>query len=77
MAYSPAERIKKLSQLERFLSREGMPVLLPAAIGLLEVYSACVVRFERLSGKQLETQWLVRGEKNLKKGNLPLSNSVS
>ena len=77
MAYSPAERIKKLSQLERFLSREGMPVLLPAAIGLLEIYSARVVRFERLSGKQLETQWLVRGEKNLRRGNLPPSNSVS
>ncbi len=51
--------------------------MLPAAVGLAEVFSARIVRFERLSGRQLQTHWLVRGESNLKNGSSPLSHSVS
>ncbi len=77
LGYSPAERLKKLSQLEALLSREGSPILLSAAVGLLEVYSVRLVRFERLSGRQVETDWLVRGERSLKNSAFPLSRSVS
>ncbi|HLG94305.1 MAG TPA: hypothetical protein VI546_05675, partial [candidate division Zixibacteria bacterium] len=57
---NPAERIKRLSQLERFLSRGDGPALLPAAGGLAEIFAARIVRFERLSGRLLKVQWLVR-----------------
>ncbi|HXF49461.1 MAG TPA: GAF domain-containing protein [Verrucomicrobiae bacterium] len=77
LAYSPAERLKKLSQLERFLSKNDGPAMLPAAVGLAEIYAARMVRFERAAGRQLEAQWLVRGEKGLKGGSFPLSGAVS
>ncbi len=51
--------------------------MLSAAVGLLEVYSARIVRFERLSGRQLDTHWLVREENSVKNGGFPLARSVS
>ncbi len=77
LGYSPAERIKKLSELSAFLSQEGRPVLLPAAIGLAKIYSVQVVRFERLPDRQVEVFWLSNGERRLHNDSFPLSGSVS
>lgn len=77
MGYSPTERIKKLSQLDRFLSREEGTVLLPAAAGLAAVFSVRIVRFERLSDQQVDVHWLSRGEGRLETSSLALSSSAS
>jgi len=77
LGYSPTERIKKLSELGAFLSREGRPVLLPAAIGLAKIFSIQAVRFERLSGRQVEARWLSKGERQLENDSFPLAGAVS
>lgn len=77
MGNSPAERIKKLAKLEALLSRENRPVLLPAALGLAELFSLRALRIERAAGQGVEALWLLRGERRFRSVSFPINGSVS